>query len=74
MNVACVAYTVKYWFCKGLINGCSFDGDVYGSDPYTIDSSICKAGLHKGLIDKSGGFVKQIVTGNVFLFISHIFL
>jgi len=31
------------------------DVPVYGSGPYTLDSSICMAAVHAGLITKSGG-------------------
>jgi len=36
-------------------------GGVYGTDVYTSDSSICRAGLHAGVIPASGGTVT--VTG-----------
>lgn len=31
-------------------------GRLYGTDLYADDSSICKAGLHAGLINSAGGF------------------
>ncbi len=30
-------------------------GSVWGSGPYTADSSICAAGVHAGVIDEAGG-------------------
>jgi hypothetical protein len=59
----CVAYQQQIWFCKGKENGCFYESDVYGSDPYTQDSGICKTSLHKGLIDLQGGYVKHIKKG-----------
>lgn len=32
-------------------------GSVYGSDPYTDDSSVCTAGMHAGRIGIEGGVV-----------------
>lgn len=35
----------------------SFGGSVWGSDPYTDDSSVCQAALHAGRVTASGGVV-----------------
>lgn len=35
-----------------------FAGSVWGSGPYTTDSSVCKAAVHAGAIPPSGGAVK----------------
>lgn len=67
----CIAYSVKYWYCKGIENGCNFESDVYGSDPYTINTGLCKAGLHKGVINEYGGIMKQIIIGFFFFYFSY---
>ena len=36
--------------------GCD-DGSIYGTGVYTADSSICRAGVHSGVIPESGGVV-----------------
>lgn len=41
--------------CKGVKNGCAEDGNVWGSNPYTGDSNICKCALHSGIINEDGG-------------------
>ncbi len=51
-----------------LTCACSGDhtrsGTVWGSDIYTADSSICKAALHAGKIDRKGGVVRlQMMRG-----------
>ncbi len=61
----CVAYSVSYWYCKGFENGCFYESDVYGSNPYTCDSGVCKAALHHGIIKSEGGFVKVILIGRL---------
>jgi LCCL domain len=33
-------------------------GSIWGSGPYTSDSSICRAALHAGVISSSGGIVR----------------
>ena len=39
-------------------------GTLYGTDVYTSDSAICKAGMHAGVIDSSGGtFTVTLVAG-----------
>ncbi len=38
----------------------SASGSVWGSGPYTSDSSICAAATHAGVIDESGGPVSTI--------------
>ncbi|QQA43284.1 LCCL domain-containing protein [Pelagovum pacificum] len=43
--------------------GCSADdstGSIWGSDPYTADSSICTAARHAGVIGEDGGTVVAI--------------
>ena len=40
-------------------------GTLYGTDLYTDDSSVCKAALHAGVIDSSGGtFMLTIQEGS----------
>jgi len=36
---------------------------VYGSNPYTLDSGVCRAGVHSGRITRAGGFVTIRVIG-----------
>lgn len=36
-------------------------GEVWGSNPYTADSALCRAALHSGVIDRSGGTVRLAV-------------
>ena len=43
------------YFCKGKKKGCKSSGDVWGSNPYTIDTDLCRAGLHSGLSNENGG-------------------
>ncbi len=33
-------------------------GSIWGSGPYTADSSVCRAAVHAGVIRKSGGTVR----------------
>ncbi len=53
----------------GLVLGCWCDpsamkGSVWGSDPYTNDSSICAAALHSGAVSAEGGpVVVQVAPG-----------
>ncbi len=35
----------------------SFTGRVWGSGPYTDDSSVCRAALHAGRVSSAGGIV-----------------
>ena len=37
-------------------------GSVWGSGPYTADSSICRAALHAGMIGPDGGIVLVVRT------------
>jgi hypothetical protein len=37
--------------------GCDATGGLWGSDVYTSDSAICKAGIHAGAITSAGGVV-----------------
>src|SRR5262245_57681654 len=37
--------------------GCEAQGGLWGSDVYTADSGICRAGIHAGLISPGGGVV-----------------
>jgi hypothetical protein len=37
--------------------GCEMQGGLWGSDVYTADSGICRAGIHAGLITPAGGVV-----------------
>ena len=38
----------------------SAKGVVYGSDPYTADSSICAAARHSGAVESNGGLIRVI--------------
>jgi len=38
-------------------SGCSGQGAVWGSDAYTVDSSVCAAAVHAGIIGDQGGEV-----------------
>jgi hypothetical protein len=43
--------------------GCKSAGTVWGSGPYTTDSSICRAAIHAGVVtDDDGGTVKVTVS------------
>ncbi|SHK23806.1 LCCL domain-containing protein [Shimia gijangensis] len=46
------------YLCECLPN--SAQGSVWGSGPYTADSSICAAARHAGVIDTQGGLVQTI--------------
>jgi len=37
---------------------CANEGSTYGSDLYTLDSSICRTGIHAGAISDGGGAVE----------------
>jgi hypothetical protein len=39
-------------------DGCAAQGATWGSDVYTIDSAICRAGIHAGAIPATGGVVE----------------
>jgi hypothetical protein len=39
-------------------DGCAAQGATWGSDVYTIDSAICRAGIHAGAIPATGGLVE----------------
>jgi hypothetical protein len=43
--------------------GCMATGGVWGTDIYTGDSAICKAGIHAGLINDGGGYVVVVLDG-----------
>ena len=43
------------YFCKGRKKGCKASGDVWGSNPYSCDTDLCRAGLHAGQINEMGG-------------------
>lgn len=48
---------IKY--CKGLKNGCTYNNPIWGSNPYTLDTTdgiYCQAARHSGVIDNDGGF------------------
>lgn len=54
-------------YCKGKDNGCincNGGGTLWGSNPYTMDDggNYCKAALHCGVLESSGGYfvVKKI--------------
>ena len=52
-------------YCKGRDKGCTqAEGEVFGSNPYTANSSLCKAALHSNAISSQGGVyrVQQIGT------------
>ncbi|HKE17031.1 MAG TPA: LCCL domain-containing protein [Kofleriaceae bacterium] len=37
---------------------CEAQGGTWGSDVYTLDSAVCRAGIHAGAIPKAGGVVQ----------------
>jgi LCCL domain len=39
-------------------DGCAAQGATWGSDVYTVDSAICRAGIHAGAIPATGGIVE----------------
>ncbi|MDP2083605.1 MAG: LCCL domain-containing protein [Gemmobacter sp.] len=39
-------------------------GDVWGSNPYTADSGLCRAAVHAGVIDRAGGKISLRVEGS----------
>ena len=43
------------YFCKGKKKGCKSSGDVWGSNPYTCDTDLCRAGIHANQVDENGG-------------------
>jgi hypothetical protein len=43
--------------------GCSAQGGLWGTDIYTGDSAICKAGIHSGIISDGGGYVVVTLDG-----------
>lgn len=43
----------------------SFDGAVWGSDPYTLDSDLCAAARHVGYITDEGGIVRALRLGGL---------
>ena len=43
--------------CRCNVAGAGFDGQVYGSGPYTADSSICTAARHAGALTGDDGLV-----------------
>ena len=44
--------------CPAECNG-MFEGNLYGSNPYWMHSSICPAAIHAGVISRDGGKVRQ---------------
>ncbi|HEY2900056.1 MAG TPA: LCCL domain-containing protein [Polyangia bacterium] len=44
-------------FQVGCPPGCESTGGLWGTDVYTADSSICRAGIHAGAISPGGGVV-----------------
>ncbi|MCC6812098.1 MAG: hypothetical protein IT381_32045 [Deltaproteobacteria bacterium] len=39
------------------------NGSLWGSDPYTADSSVCKAAIHAGALKPAGGEATVIIKG-----------
>jgi hypothetical protein len=61
---------IKY--CKGLNHGCTYKNPIWGSNPYTLDTTdgiYCQAARHSGVIDSEGGFylVKHVGMINSFI-------
>ena len=46
----------------GCAASMTISGPVWGSGPYTADSTICRAAVHAGAIRQSGGEVRLRVT------------
>jgi hypothetical protein len=42
-------------------SGCAATGAVWGSQLYTLDSGVCRAGIHAGLITDEGGEIGVII-------------
>ncbi|HEY3594215.1 MAG TPA: LCCL domain-containing protein [Polyangiaceae bacterium] len=43
--------------------GCADKGGLWGSDVYTGDSAVCRAGIHAGLISPNGGALTVVMEG-----------
>ena len=43
--------------CLGM-----FEGNVYGSNPYWVHSSICPAAIHAGVVTRDGGKVCRLLS------------
>ena len=39
------------------------NGSLWGSDPYTADSSVCKAAIHSGALKPQGGETTVVIKG-----------
>lgn len=50
--------------CPAECNG-MFEGNLYGSNPYWMHSSICPAAIHAGVINRDGGKVLMEWAGEV---------
>ncbi|CEO97341.1 LCCL domain-containing protein [Plasmodiophora brassicae] len=55
---------VSDWVTYRCPRDCQSAPDVYGSGPYRADSPICRAAIHAGLIDSSGGCFQAKLNGN----------
>jgi len=43
--------------------GCSATGSLWGTDVYTTESALCRAGIHAGLITDAGGTFAVVLEG-----------
>jgi len=46
---------IYLYYCKGKMKGCKAAGDVWGSNPYTCDTDLCRVGIHANQINENGG-------------------
>jgi len=51
------------YYCIGKKNGCNKKKNVWGNNPYTFDSEICRAALNSGFISEDGG-VFEVTKGD----------
>jgi hypothetical protein len=52
-------------FCVGIKNGCTCNGSLWGSNPYTTGDgdNYCKAAYHSEIIDENGGVFEVKLIG-----------
>jgi len=42
-------------------SGCASQGGLWGSGTYTLDSAVCRAAIHSGVISEQGGNVAVMI-------------
>ncbi|KAL4472012.1 hypothetical protein ABPG72_018514 [Tetrahymena utriculariae] len=50
----CGNFKGQIYYCKG--KGCTSNGTVWGSNPYTSDSNYCVAARHSGIVGEGGNY------------------